>query len=444
MLAKMLMGGGGAASAVQIRYVGGYATSVTPSTTDQTITFGGNLTGGLSSSASAGDLVVVYYTVSAGLQFSQSITGYTTVASLYVNGSTDTNLLAAYKVMGGTPDSTLTLVGGTGATTRGGAVAIQVFRNVDSILPLDVAATTSSNTTSVLADPPSITPSTAGAVIVAGGGGAHARGIKVFSSSDLTNFIGSGSTDTSTDATVGMGYKAWTSGAFDPAAFTFNGVDDTLYSSGAVTLALRPPYSGTKPTFIASASTQNTATGATLVVNKPSGTLQGDLMVAVMAGGTGSTTTWTGDTGWTEVADLNTKPSLRLAYKVAGSSEPSSYTFTASGSGNNNSGCILTYRNAAYDTIGAFVTGTTPAPAPSITAAAAYSVLIAAYANGATSRTCTTPTDMTARVTDNDATTPSYLVADQYVIAGATGTRTSDIGTISNGGAGILMSIKPA
>ena len=155
--------------------------------------------------------------------------------------------------------------------------------------------------------------------------------------------------------------------------------------------------------------------------------------------------TWTGDTDWTEVADQGSFPSLRIAYKVAGSSEGSNYTFTASGAGagsQRSSGCILTYRYAAYDTIGSFTTGTNPLVLPSISPSESQSILIAAGARGAASITLGTPTSMTARVTDNDATSPSYIVCDQTVAKGPTGTRSMSTG-LTTSVAGIMLAIKP-
>jgi hypothetical protein len=195
------------------------------------------------------------------------------------------------------------------------------------------------------------------------------------------------------------------------------------------------------PVFVASASTQNGSSATTLTINKPTGTVEGDLMVAVMATD-GSITGWSGDLDWVELADQGSStPSLRVAYKVAGPAEPSNYTFTAS-SGKILSGTILTYRYAAYDTIGSFTTGTNPLILPSISPSESQSILIAAGARGAASITLGTPTSMTARVTDADGTSPSYIVCDQTVAKGPTGTRSMSTGSTTNV-AGILLSIKP-
>lgn len=196
------------------------------------------------------------------------------------------------------------------------------------------------------------------------------------------------------------------------------------------------------PVFVASASTQNTSSGTTLVINKPTGTAEGDLMIAMMCV-SGNNPTWTGDTGWTELADETTdNPSLRVAYKVAGESEGASYTFTANKS-QTNAGSILTYRYAAYDTIaGAFTVGANPLVLTSISPSLSQSLLLAIGARSSGNITLGTPTSMTARVTDNGATSPSYIVCDQLVAKGPTGTRSMSTGSTASV-AGIMLAIKP-
>jgi hypothetical protein len=437
MLRDKLMGANGTAPAAGIEYVGGYTLGFAGSASNITITFGGNLTGGIASSASEGDLVIVYFGTGSGSDRNLVVAGYTEIAELYSNDTYAANLAVAYKFMGETPDTNFVLTGGTRSTADAGAVVVHVFRNVDPFVPTDVTSTTATGTNSVLCNPPAITPSTAGAVVVSGGAGAHTRGDRAFSSSDLTAFLSSGEDDTN-DVTVGAGYVEWTSGAVDPAAFTFSNTNSTSYSWAAVTLVLRPLYTGPKPEFIASATTQRTSSG-NLTINVPSGTADGDLMVAFMAAD--GDTTWTGATGWTEVADGGNSPSLRVAYKVA-SSEPASYTFTSAQS-RVTAGSILTYRGASYDAIGSFALNASPLVVTGPTAAADFSVLLVAAADVNESITFGAPIGMTPEVTQNDATKPSYSVFDQYVAAGATGTRSVTSPNSVNVSA-IALTIKPA
>lgn len=196
------------------------------------------------------------------------------------------------------------------------------------------------------------------------------------------------------------------------------------------------------PDFIASASAQRAGSYTTLVINKPTGTVEGDLMVAVMGTDGGTSTLWTGDTDWNEIADQGSKPSLRIAYKVAGASEAASYTFTTANA-DDLGGSIVTYRYAAYDTVGAFTTATDPLILPSVTTAESQCIVIATGLCAASGRNLGTPAGMTARVTDNDAVNgPSYIICDQTVAKGATGIRSMSVGTATNV-AGIMLSIKP-
>lgn len=197
------------------------------------------------------------------------------------------------------------------------------------------------------------------------------------------------------------------------------------------------------PLLVGTASTQNGSTGATLTISKPTGTTQNNLMIAIMVSGNDVGTTWTGDTGWTEIKDQNASPDLRIAYKIAGASEGDSYTFTNSSSADYLSGCILTYRNAAYDTIGTVGTATSGGncTAAQITVANNMSILIAAFANDRDSVTFPTPAGMSAVISDSGANSPSYAIFSQLVNAGASGTKSSDCSGSSGYVAGVLLSI---
>lgn len=239
MLATFLKGAGGKAPVSPIQYVGGYVQGFVGGTGDRTITLT-SLTGGLASAPATDDLVIVYFGTGSTVDRDLVVSGYTEIAELYSNDTEDTNLVVARKFMGATPDTSFTLTGGTLSTSDAGAVAVQVWRGVNQTTPLDVTRTTATGVNSILCNPPAITPVTAGAIIVAGGAGAHDDAtIRTFSSSDLTSFISAGGSDTNS-VTIGLGYKVWTSGAFDPAAFTYSSADSTAFSWAAVTLALRP------------------------------------------------------------------------------------------------------------------------------------------------------------------------------------------------------------
>ena len=104
-----------------------------------------------------------------------------------------------------------------------------------------------------------------------------------------------------------------------------------------------------RPPLVASAN--GNASGATLVINKPTGCLDGDLLLAFcISEATGDGVTWTPPGGWTEANDDGLMPHLYVARKVA-SSEGATFTFTATG-GSDTAGVVLCYRFAQYQGIG--------------------------------------------------------------------------------------------
>jgi len=186
------------------------------------------------------------------------------------------------------------------------------------------------------------------------------------------------------------------------------------------------------------ASATGAGVGGALTINKPTGVQSGDLLIAVMAGGTGGAGgTWTGDTGWSEVADQGggSTADLRVAYKVAGASEPSSYSFTYSG-GITTGGTIAAFRGYSYGTIGSFTTATDPLVIPSVTTSSAYPVLLAfAGTREEPSITMVLPTTFTNITLDNDATTPSYVFGARLASTGISSTTSVTAGTTNGTGA---------
>ena len=86
-----------------------------------------------------------------------------------------------------------------------------------------------------------------------------------------------------------------------------------------------------------------TSGNTTLPINKPSGTVEGDLLVAVIYNRQGPGT-FTPPSGWTEIASgylVSFGVSWGYFYKAATASEPSSYTWTDGYAGTTWAGCIL-------------------------------------------------------------------------------------------------------
>jgi len=444
MSARDLVMGAAGAGAPPITYVGGRVQTFSGTTSDVSISLT-SLSGGVASSPSEGDLVLIFVGISTtSTQLTREITNFRRL----VEGSRIDTVVAYLgcfsKFMGSTPDTSATLVGGTANIDAAGAVVVQVWRNVDSYVFIDDSKLLAENTNdTVKPNPPSITPATQGAVIVVAGCGAHTQGTQTFSSSDLDGFITGGANDTN-DITIGAGYKSWSGGAFDPAQFTFSSGDNLAYSARSCTLALRPKILAAvgPPTLIATSKNQAATNVTSLVINKPSNTAQNDLMVAFVAATAG--VTWTPPSGWTEVADLGSAPSIAVAYKVAGASEGADYTFTSSAS-TTMSGMIASFRNASYDSIGSFVTGSGSLEPTSPAASETYSTLLGFAARSAVFTLETTylspNLNLEDVLIDSDGTSPSWIFAVDNVVAGSPGDRRFNSGS-SISSAAILMTIK--
>lgn len=227
-----------------IGYVGGQTGGFLGTTAETTVTF--SLTGGLASVPAADDLVVVSYGVGGTSDVALYVknasggTAYTIIGSeLYANSAYDANLHGGYRFMPATPETSLVL-SGTGSTDNPGVYTIHVFRGVDQTTPMDVAVVTATGIDTILANPGSITPITSGAVVyVAANGGRLGSWSGLYTNSELTDFRSVEQNDTY-GAVIGSGYKAWTSGAFDPVAYGYTGVDSPAWSCCAITAALRP------------------------------------------------------------------------------------------------------------------------------------------------------------------------------------------------------------
>lgn len=225
---------------MSLQYVGGNTATKAGATSGNSTISLTALTGGISSSAAAGDIVIAVFatgsTADRTLSITDGTTAYTLIATeLYANGTTnDTNLRVAYKRLTAA-DASVTF-GPTGNNADAGAMAVHVWRGADSINPLDVAATTATGTGTGRPNPAAITPTTTGTVIIIAGGASAATGA-VFTASYLSNFRTVTSADTQ-DAMVGIGSIAWTSGTYDGAQWT-GGTTNAADSWAAVTIALK-------------------------------------------------------------------------------------------------------------------------------------------------------------------------------------------------------------
>jgi hypothetical protein len=208
-----------------------------------TIIISSGLTGGIGSSAQSGDLVIAAF-ASSGVSslaklISDGSTPYTIVGSeLYQSDTYGTNLRLAYKRMGATPDASVTF-GPTGNANDAGVMIVFVFRNVSASSPI-ITSSTAQAANSGLPNPPAITPNVSGAVIVAVGAAGNGAGNgRTFACSNMPNMVSASQSDTGS-CCAGMASVAYTSGSFDPAAFTASYGDSSQYSWAAITCAIRP------------------------------------------------------------------------------------------------------------------------------------------------------------------------------------------------------------
>ena len=228
-----------------IQYVGGREVDASSwGVTPPTVSMSGTLTGGIASSPSAGDFCIISYSQAgtadrSGRAISNAAGAFTSLMTQYVNDTNDTSITIKYKFLESPIDYDL-IFGTPSSSGNGVNVSIQVFRGVDVVTPFDVAEVTVALLNTALANPGSITPVTSGAVI--GTFAACAMGASIstaFTSSDYDAFTSSARSGTARSHSASFGRKAWTSGAFDAAAYggpAANVADSCI----AVAFALRP------------------------------------------------------------------------------------------------------------------------------------------------------------------------------------------------------------
>lgn len=231
----------------------GSTSTVSVSLTDIPAVGGGTVT------LADGDLVVVGYAIGAITDINVAVTtGYTEQTDIYANGTQyDANLGVFTKLMGPTPDTTVTL-GAMASANNSGVTSIRAYRGVDLTTPLDVAIQTATGTGTGLPDPPSSTPVTSGALAYVIGAQAAAL-MANLASSDLSDFATDWQAD-SQDVGIGVGHISWSgSGAIDPAVFT-GGSSNASNSWVAATMVLRPAASSGD--LVGTASLSLTPTGS--------------------------------------------------------------------------------------------------------------------------------------------------------------------------------------
>lgn len=179
--------------------------------------------------AEENDVVIVFGGHGVGESTIDAPTGYTAIA-------TDTTQVpsgAWYKVMGATPDTSVTCDGG-GNAADAVVYCVWVLRGVDTTNVLDVSATQATGTASG-PDNASITPSTAGSWVLALAM-STVLDVSVVQPTGYEMTVEATRNTTNDVSVAGATYDGWASGAEDPSAWTF-------WSNGnwhAITVAIRP------------------------------------------------------------------------------------------------------------------------------------------------------------------------------------------------------------
>lgn len=230
-----------------------------------------------------------------------------------------------------------------------------------------------------------------------------------------------------------------TAGAFDR---TFGSMGDCWVAKIRLSV---PPPSGTI-SFRSSASENNGSGSTGLTVPRPTGVAAGDLLLSTVTVGS-TTVSLTPPTGWALVVNASEGTDIRtLVYRrVAGSSEPASYSWTFSGSARA-LGAVLAYQGVdpmqpinAADGYGNATSKTITAPGITTNAPAYLLVHVAATA---VATTITPPSGMTERL-EVVGTGLTMSVSDQpRPTAGSTGGRAATAGSAARN-VGHCVALRP-
>ncbi len=205
------------------------------------------------------------------------------------------------------------------------------------------------------------------------------------------------------------------------------------------------------PPAFRSASSAGTSS-ATLTINKPTGTVSGDVMLATIAIRPNTATITA--SGWTLVRRMDNASgngnSLAVYYKVAGASEPGSYSFTFSTS-TGAAGGIATFigidtTNPVDVDAGQNTASSLSLASPSVTTRYANDMIVTSYAF-ASSATFTPPSGMTEAfdVASTSTGSTGESIESNYQLQsaiGATGTRTATASNDADTGNAHTLALK--
>lgn len=195
--------------------------------------------------------------------------------------------------------------------------------------------------------------------------------------------------------------------------------------------------------FINFTEQEITSNVTSVTFNVPTGTQNGDLMVALLSAGGGNNDVedWV-NANFTFAVKNVTIPNIAVAYRVA-SGEGATVTFTTT-KGCKMGGVLITYRNAQWGITGITATGTSTAVTANSINVSAASILIGAFAQSTSNVTWTNNSDMTFLAElDSDGNGHSWYFATSVIASsGATGNKTITASG-SNPYQAVLCSVAP-
>src|SRR6266702_4428799 len=324
------------------------------------------------------------------------------------------------KVAGSTEPASYTWSFGTSGQASGG---IASYIGVNTTTPVDAGHGQYNNSTSNV-DNSGVTTTTANDMLVYAVGAVVATSVNVPS-----GFTQQWSTSSSASTTSEMSQKS--------------------YSSTGATGTIHGTLNGGGISLRATATGNNGAGGSTLIISTPAGTASGDVMVAHVVVQTAANAI-TAPAGWSLVLrqDSSSAMSTVSYVKVAGSTEPASYTWSFGTSGQA-SGGIASYIGVNTTTPvdaghGQYNNSTSNVDNSGVTTTTANDMLV--YAVGITIATSVNvPSGFTQQwSTSSSASTTSEMSQELFSPIGATGT----IHGTHNGGANsnitMLIALEPA
>ena len=174
--------------------------------------------------------------------------GYTSIESAFGNGtgSYDAYLDVAYKVMGATPDTSITWNRTNGNTSASSTFGFLVLRGVDTSNPIDVTPTKVEQNPNWVT-PASITPVTDGALVMAAvGQGSNYPQYQYISQNNASTenffYCADATASDTLDTALGWTVKEWKTGdgqvSFSQRKHGFT--SSTIYGGSAISFAIRP------------------------------------------------------------------------------------------------------------------------------------------------------------------------------------------------------------